>query len=119
MAFRTRLLRRAFWTSVLCLLMLGSTSMLAFLWPPAAKVQPGAMLGSERIDYHTGLQEATDARLSLDGREWEGTTTDFPSGSMTRFRPAASPSFFVVRQADDAWRVIADRSPYRGLRIKW
>src|SRR5919205_2666229 len=119
MAERSRLLRRAGWASLLALLALSSLSMLAFLWPPSVKVQPGVVSPKEQIDYRTGVREPTRARLVQQGSEWIGAMADFPPGTLTHFQPQASPGFFLVRPADGTWRAIAERTPYLGLRLKW
>ncbi|HEY7060898.1 MAG TPA: hypothetical protein VII06_05415 [Chloroflexota bacterium] len=118
-AERTLLLRRAGWTSLLALLALATASTLAFLWPPAAKVQAGPLTAVERIDYRTGAQAATEARLVQQGSEWVGAVPDFPPGTLTHFQLRTTRGFFLARLADGSWRAFADHSTYRGLPVKW
>lgn len=104
------------WMTVLALLAILGAGMLAFLWPPEQRVHEKVVVGAVRVGLGWPHLSAVLARRP-DG--WAGAVRDFPSGSVTHFRPESSPGFFLVRSADETFRAWSDRSPHRGQPLEW
>ena len=76
-------------------------------------------MANERIDYRTGERVAVRLVLVRHGHEWRGKAAEFPPGSVTRFYPAARPSFYIVRWGDGNIRVVGARSAHNGGALDW
>lgn len=114
LAARRSILRLALGLSILAFVAVGSATTLAFLSPPDSSVRATLVVGTI---VHQGA--ADQVLLVRQGDRWLGRVDDFPRDSVAHVRPWGSPGFFILRAADGTFRVLANRSPYRGNLIEW